>query len=108
MVLLNYKRDLTVAVVGGILIEFILWLLFYLSVTGDPSTIGQFMWLDRLQEPARTIGLTVWQSLYGRFGSNSTRVWIGSICGFSVLIGAWSTGVFVFLNAFRFVRAKSK
>jgi hypothetical protein len=106
--LLKYKRDLTVAVVTGILIEFVLWLLFYLSVTGDPPTIDQFMWLDRLQQPARTIGLAVWRGLYGRFGSNSTRVWIGSICGFFALIAAWSTGVFIFLNAYRFVRVKSK
>jgi hypothetical protein len=108
VVLPNYKRDLLIAVGCGILIEFLLWLAFYMAVTAGPETIDQYMWLDRLQEPARAIGLAVWGSLYGRFGSNSTRVWIGSICGFSALIAAWSTGVFVFLNAFRFVREKSK
>jgi hypothetical protein len=105
---LNYKRDIPVAVAGGILIEVLLWLPFYLAVTAGPTVIDQFMWLDRLQESGRAIGIAVWRSLYGLVGSSTVRSWIGSICGFSVLIAVWSVGVFVFLNAFRFVRAHSK
>jgi hypothetical protein len=106
--LLNYKRDLLVAVVGGILIEFILWLPFYLAVTAGPTAISQFAWLDWLQEPGRAVGIFVWRSLYGLVESYTVRVWIGSICGISVLIAAWSVGVFVFLKTIRLVRTQVK
>jgi hypothetical protein len=62
---LNYKSDLIVAVSVGILIEFILWLLFCLPVSD--STIGQFMWLEHLQAPwegnrSRGLAYLVWSS----------------------------------------------
>jgi len=104
----NQKRDLLLAFAGGVVIEFVLWLLFYLAVTAEPPTIEQYMWLDRLQEPGRAIGIAISRGLYGRFGSTTPRVWIGLICGFSFLIAAWSVGVFIVLNIFRVLRAKAK
>jgi hypothetical protein len=78
-----------------------------LAVTADP-TINQFMWLHRLQEPGRAIGIAVWHSLYGRFGYSTTWVGIGSMSGFLVLIAAWSAGVFIVLQIFGLVKAKSR
>jgi hypothetical protein len=53
------NRDLVTAFTIGFLIEFSLWLLFYAAVASGPETIQEFIWLDRLQAPAASIGISI-------------------------------------------------
>ena len=94
----HWKRDLIISVAVGASIELILWTFFYLAVTKQwPTAIDNVMWLDSLQEPAEAIGLPIVIRLRAPLGI-SGAVSIASICGFSLLIAAWSAGVFLMLK----------
>jgi hypothetical protein len=94
------RRRLVAAFMAGGLIEFILWLFFYLAVTEGPETIDRFMWLDRLQKPGYTIGLAVYRYLYRSVGQE-TPVWLGSVCALALLITMWSAVAFAILTIIR-------
>jgi hypothetical protein len=97
----QWKRDLIISVAVGACIELILWACFYLAVTTRwPTAIDNVMWLDSLQEPAEKIGLPIALKLKASLGL-SGAVRIASICGFSLLIAAWSVGVFLTLKIYR-------
>ena len=93
------------AFVAGGLIEFAVWLFNYLAATEGPETIERFIWLDRLQKPAYTIGMAIHRHLYRSLG-HATSVWFGSVCAFALLITMWSAAAFSMLTIIRVVTAQ--
>jgi hypothetical protein len=102
MIGVSYRRDLAIALVTGMLVELILWLL-----TGpDPERAARYSQLARLQEPGVRIGLAVYKQSYSHLG-RTLSLWIAELFVFLVLIAIWSTGAFALFCILRFVRNAS-
>ncbi len=102
MIGVSFKRDLAVATVIGTLVEIILWAL----ISRDPEIAARFIHLELIQKFALRIAMAVYRYSYFRIGNPGSR-YLASVGGFAILIAIWSSGAFVLLRIFWFLRNAS-
>jgi hypothetical protein len=99
MIGVSYKRDVTIALAIGALVEFTLWVL-----TGpDLERATRYSQLARLQEPGVRIGLTIYKHASPHLG-RTWSLWVAEPCAFLVLIAIWSASAFALLRVVWFLR----
>ncbi len=79
------KRSLAIAFAAGGLMELTIWFLGYFLVTQGPASI----WLARLQEPGIRVAYFAASNIF-KPPKYPWSAYIGSACGFAVLIAMWS------------------
>jgi hypothetical protein len=104
----NHRRDVVISVILGCLAEFAVWFPTYNNP--DPYTAERYAWLVHLQRPGVSVAYFVaWRVWYAlKPGVLLLPAYVGSACGFAVLVALWSAIAFSLLLVAKHLQLKTK